>query len=65
MWWGIFLIALSVPHGWTATMSPATITFLLLYVSGIPMAERLFDDNADYKRYAKKTSAFFPWFAKK
>jgi steroid 5-alpha reductase family enzyme len=65
MWWGIFLIALSVPHGWTATMSPATITFLLLYVSGIPMAEQPFAHNADYKRYAKRTSAFFPWFPKK
>jgi steroid 5-alpha reductase family enzyme len=65
MWWGIFLIALSVPHGWTAIMSPATITFLLLYVSGVPLAEASFKGNVEFKKYAQKTSVFFPWFPKK
>lgn len=64
MWWGIFLIALSVPHGWTAIMSPATITFLLLYVSGVPLAESPLWSNPDFKKYAKKTSVFLPWFPK-
>lgn len=64
MWWGMFLIALSVPHGWTAIMSPATITFLLLYISGVPPAETSLWQNQEFRRYAKKTSTFFPWFPK-
>lgn len=63
-WWGIFLIALSVPHGWTAIMSPATITYLLLYVSGVPMVEQSFELDPEYQRYRKRTSSFIPWFTK-
>jgi steroid 5-alpha reductase family enzyme len=40
MWWGIYLIALSVPTGWTALVSPLLITFLLLRVSGVTMLEK-------------------------
>jgi steroid 5-alpha reductase family enzyme len=64
MWWGIFLLALSVPHGWTAIMSPATITFLLGYVSGIPLAEASLKDNPAFKNYMTETSVFFPWVPK-
>ncbi len=62
MWWGIFLMALSVDYGWTGIISPLTITILLVYVSGIPMTEQLFDNNLAYQEYKKRTSAFFPWF---
>jgi len=34
LWWGIFLIALSIKNGWTAVIGPVLITFLLLRVSG-------------------------------
>ena len=30
MWHGIFLLALSVPNGWTAIIAPLTITFFLV-----------------------------------
>lgn len=65
MWWGIFLIALSVKNGWTAIVSPLAITFLLLKVSGIPMLEKKYAGNREFERYAEKTNAFFPWFPKK
>ena len=65
MWWGIFLIALSLKNGWTAIVSPLTITFLLLKVSGISMLEKKYVGNKQYEEYAKRTSAFFPWFPKK
>jgi steroid 5-alpha reductase family enzyme len=65
MWWGIFLIALSVRSGWTAIVSPLLITFLLLKVSGIKMLEKKYVDNKEFEEYAKRTSAFFPWFHKK
>jgi len=65
MWWGIFLIALSVPLGWTAVISPLAITLLLLYVSGVPLLERKYQDNEEIQAYAKVTNKFFPWFPKK
>jgi steroid 5-alpha reductase family enzyme len=65
VWWGIYLIALSVPDGWTAVVSPLTITFLLLKVSGVTMLEKKYAGNPDFAAYARRTSVFFPWFPKK
>jgi steroid 5-alpha reductase family enzyme len=60
MWWGIFLIALSAPSGWTAVVSPVTVTFLLLRVSGVTLLEKKYAGNAAFAEYARRTSAFFP-----
>lgn len=65
MWWGIFLIALSVKNGWTAVISPVVITFMLGKVSGVPMLEKKYAGNREFEEYARKTNAFFPWFPKK
>jgi steroid 5-alpha reductase family enzyme len=65
MWWGVFLIALSIPYGWTAIISPLLITFLLLRVSGVTMLEKRYAGNKEFEAYAKRTNAFFPWFPKK
>jgi steroid 5-alpha reductase family enzyme len=65
IWWGTFLIGLSVENGWTAIVSPLMITFLLLRVSGIPMLEKKYKGNKEFEDYAKRTSAFFPWLPKK
>ncbi len=63
MWWGIFLMALSVNKGYLTIISPALITFLLLKVSGIPMLEKkLARNQPGYRDYMKHTSPFFPWF---
>lgn len=62
MWWGIFLIALSSPGGWGALVSPVLITFLLLFVSGVPMLEKSMQDNPDFQQYMKETNKFFPWY---
>jgi steroid 5-alpha reductase family enzyme len=60
MWWGIFLLALSLPYGWTAVVSPVLITFLLVRVSGVPMLEKKYTGNAEFQAYARRTSAFVP-----
>ena len=65
MWWSLWIITLSTPYGWTGIISPLTITSLLLFVSGIPMAEALFDKNEQYQNYKKRTSVLIPWFPKK
>lgn len=65
MWWGIFVIALSVPYGWTAIVAPITITFLLRFVTGVPLLEHAMKDNPEYQAYKKTTNAFIPWFTSK
>ena len=60
LWWGIFMITLPLQNGLWGIISPLTITFLLLYVSGIPMLEAKYKDNELFQAYKKKTSAFFP-----
>lgn len=61
MWWGLWIISLSVVGGSYAVVSPILITFLLLKVSGIPMLEARYVGNADYDEYKKHTNAFIPW----
>ena len=63
MWWGVFLLALPLPYGWTAIISPLAISFLLLKVSGIPMLEKKYAGNPEFEAYKAGTSAFFPWFS--
>jgi len=60
MWWGIFIIALSAPLGFTGIISPLLITGLLLFVSGVPMLEKQMMQNPAYREYAERTSKFFP-----
>ncbi len=59
-WWGLWIIALSVPWGWATVVSPALLTFLLLKVSGIPMLEEKLMQRPEYREYARRTSAFVP-----
>ncbi len=65
MWWGIGIIALSVPNGFYGIIGPLTITFLILKVSGIPMLEKKMAENPEFAQYKKRTSMFLPWFQKK
>jgi steroid 5-alpha reductase family enzyme len=64
LWWGIFVITLPLQNGFLGIISPLTITFLLLYVSGIPMLEAKYKDNALFQEYKRRTSAFFPLLPK-
>jgi steroid 5-alpha reductase family enzyme len=65
MWWGIFLVSLSVPGGWPGLIGPLTITLLLRFVSGVPLLEKKYAGRPDFSAYARATNAFFPWFPKR
>lgn len=60
MWWGIGVIVLPLSYGWIGLISPILITYLLLFVSGVPMLERRYKGNAAFEVYKKKTPAVFP-----
>ena len=62
MWWGIFIIAIDGDASFLTIISPLTITYLLLYVSGVPLLEEHFKDNPEFQKYAEETNKFFPWF---
>jgi steroid 5-alpha reductase family enzyme len=61
MWWGIFLIGLSSPHGWIALISPVLITYLLVFVSGVPLLEKKYAGRPDFEEYKKNTPVFVPF----
>ncbi len=63
-WWGIFLIALAIPNAWITTISPITITCLILFISGIPLLENKFKGHDDFEDYKKRTSIFSTTFKK-
>jgi steroid 5-alpha reductase family enzyme len=66
MWIGIAIISIrSFPHPIFAVISPFLITYLLLFVSGVPLLEEKYADNLEFQEYARKTSKFIPWFVKK
>ena len=66
IWVAFFVFALASPHGWVAFIGPASILFLLLRVTGIPLTEEqsLRSKGDAYRRYQQTTSAFVPWFPK-
>jgi steroid 5-alpha reductase family enzyme len=64
-WWGVWLVVAGLPFGWLALISPLTISWLILNVSGIPLLEKKYQGRADFEAYAKVTNAFFPWFPNK
>jgi steroid 5-alpha reductase family enzyme len=62
IWVSFFCFALPSPHGWVAIVGPASILWLLLRVTGIPMTEEqsLRSRGDSYRRYQRTTSAFIP-----
>ena len=66
IWVAYFVFALASPWGVLALIGPASILYLLLRVTGIPMTEEqsLRSRGDAYRRYQQTTSAFVPWFPK-
>lgn len=64
VWWGYFLLALSLPDAWWFLFCPIYMTFLLLNISGVAMLEKdQSEKKADkYRTYIEQTSAFIPWW---
>ncbi len=66
LWWGLFLMALPAPWGWTAIIAPVAMLHFLLNVTGIPLTEKLALEKRGeaFREYQRTTSAFVPWFRK-
>jgi steroid 5-alpha reductase family enzyme len=64
IWCTYALYAFSSPWGFAALLSPVVMLFMLLKVSGVPLAEAqsLKSKPEAYRRYQQTTSVFIPWF---
>lgn len=67
MWWAIWFISISgfALINLSGVIGPILITYLLLFVSGVPLLEKKYKDNLLFQEYAKKTSIFIPLPPKK
>lgn len=67
MWWSIFILSYPGelnPIWLSAIVGPLLITYLIVFVSGIPLVESRYLEREDYKKYAINTSVLIPWFKK-
>ena len=60
MWVGIGIIAIGGGASWFAFAGPAIISYLLIFVSGVPPLERRYKTDPAYQAYAERTSIFIP-----
>lgn len=61
LWWGVFIISLhQIGYWYFSIIGPATITILIIFISGIPLNEKRYAGNKEYDLYKKKVSSFFP-----
>ena len=60
MWWGIALISLGTAHGWVGLGGAAVITYLIVYVSGIPPKETRLRKRPGWQEYVQSTRLLAP-----
>lgn len=66
LWWSVFIYSVPFQSGisWLTITGPLFITFILLFVSGIPPLEKKYNQryrsNPDYQNYKEKTSLLVP-----
>jgi len=69
MWWGIALLGFANGFGIAipiiGLISPLVVTWLLRYMSGVPLLEKHMKTKPGFAEYEKTTNIFFPWFPKK
>lgn len=59
LWWGFALFAAAAGAWWTV-VSPLLMTYLLRFVSGVPMLEERMQRKPGFADYAQRTPIFMP-----
>lgn len=69
MWWGIAVIGFANQFSFliplVGLISAFVVTWLLRFVSGVPLLEKHMKNKPGFAEYEKTTNIFFPWFPKK
>ena len=61
LWWGIGLICFGTQFGWVGIAGPVLLTYLIVFVSGVPLAEERMAAHPDWAVYKRRTSVLLPW----
>lgn len=61
MWWGMAIMVIGIAYWPVAFLSPILITYLICFVSGVPLLEKKYDENEAYQQYKRETNVFLPW----
>jgi steroid 5-alpha reductase family enzyme len=59
-WWGIGIICLQVSYGWIGLFGPLMLTYLIIFISGIPPIERHRAKDPAYRAYQQRVSPLIP-----
>lgn len=65
LWWGVAVIGLGASYGWIGLIGAIVISYLLIFVSGVPPTEKAFAGRPGWDEYKDKTSVLVPWFTKR
>jgi steroid 5-alpha reductase family enzyme len=69
MWWGLAIMgfsnSFSIILPILGLLSPIIITFLVRFLSGVPLLEKHMQTKPGFAEYKKTTSIFIPWFKRK
>jgi steroid 5-alpha reductase family enzyme len=61
IWWAFWLFAFAA-GAWWSIVAPLLATYLLIRLSGIPLAEHGIEERRPgYREYARRTSPLIPW----
>jgi steroid 5-alpha reductase family enzyme len=60
VWWGIFLVGCGSWAGLATLVAPLLMTYLLVWGSGMRLAEKRMAGRPGYASYAARTSGFIP-----
>ncbi|MBN2154806.1 MAG: DUF1295 domain-containing protein [Candidatus Lokiarchaeota archaeon] len=65
-WCGFFVLGLITPSPYEVIglISPIAIWVSLMFLSGIPLLDKRFQENVDYQQYRRETNRLIPWFKK-
>ena len=65
LWWGVYFLACAVKWGFVTIWAPLFITYLVRFLSGVPLLEEKYKGNPEWEEYCAQVNVFFPWFTKK
>ena len=59
-WWGFAIVSLGTPYGWVGLLGAALITYVIVYISGVPLAEERLATKKGWQAYKKNTNVLVP-----
>lgn len=60
MWLSLAVIAIGATESFIPLLSPILITYLILFVTGVPHIEKRFEGHPEWEEYKKRTNKFIP-----